>query len=263
MIKYEVIPQTSEVCLEFEGSQIGRCKLWIPEGIVTPGGIAGTYPRGMRWMTEGAELRQEATVGQVFGPGNVEEIEPGVLDCCGVRYTKEPPVPWKTVLTFDGTSVDFSVEVQNPHSVVLPHVCALLCLKFMDAHWWDLESCFIRTEAGVKNLGEIRWIDGKFPNFQKWNIGPDAPYDNPVQNGIWTSNAMHATAPQWVVVQIEAGLAVRFQGEAAYYIHCNRGNPCNDIALKFRHLRPGERCVRRGSIEFLLTDTTSLQLPPS
>ena len=81
MIRYEAIPKTSQVYITFEESQIGRCKLCLPEGVKTPRGLAGVYPHGMDWLQSDAELRQEATVEQVFGPGNVEEARPGVLDC--------------------------------------------------------------------------------------------------------------------------------------------------------------------------------------
>ena len=130
MIKYEVIPESSQLYVAFEGSDIGRCKFWLPEGIGTPRGSAGVYPHGMNWLESASGLRQEATVDQVFGPGNVKEVEPGVLECCGVRSVKEAPLPWTSSLAFADTRVDFSLSVHNPHAHALSDVCALLCLKF-------------------------------------------------------------------------------------------------------------------------------------
>jgi AraC-like DNA-binding protein len=49
----------------------------------------------MSWQQYGCVLRQEATVCHVFGPGNVNEIEPGILRCYGIRYVKEAPLPWR------------------------------------------------------------------------------------------------------------------------------------------------------------------------
>ncbi len=249
MIQYEVVPETSQVYVTFEGLEMGRCKFWLPEGVGTPRGLAGVYPHGMHWLESDAGLRQRATVDQVFGPGNVTEVEPGVLECCGIRDAKEPSLPWQSSIAFSDTRVDFALSLHNPHDHVLPEVCAVLCLKFMDAPWWDLGSCFFTTETGVKSIAQFEWIDGERPSFQKWHVGPEAPYDNPVKNGIWTSNPVRVTSPKWVIQHKEHGSAVVFCCEAAYYIHCNRNNPCNDIALKFGDIEPGQMIERHGYIE--------------
>lgn len=72
MIQYEAIPDTSEVYITFEGSQVGRCKLWLPEGIATPRGLAGVYPHGMQWEETDSGLRQEATM--EIAEGSVETL---------------------------------------------------------------------------------------------------------------------------------------------------------------------------------------------
>lgn len=249
MIQYKVIPGTSQVFIAFEGSAVGKCKFWLPEGLATPRGFAGVYPHGMRWEESVSGLRQEATVDHVFGPGNVKEVEPDVLECCGVRSVKEAPLPWTSSLAFHDMRVDFSLSVRNPHDHALPDVCALLCLKFMDASWWNLESCFFKTEAGVKSIAQTKWIDGKLPSFQKWHVVPNTPYDNAVKNVIWTSNPARVTSPMWVVQHGESGSLVVFACESAYYIHCNRNNPCNDIALAFGDIQPRQTIERHGYIE--------------
>lgn len=249
MIQYEVIPGTSEVYIVFGGSGIGRCKFWLPEGVGTPRGLAGVYPSGMKWLEHDSGLRQGAAGDQLFGPGNVKEVEPGVIECCGVRSVKESPLPWNSSFIFGDTRVDFSLSVHNPHDHTLSDVCAVLCLKFMDAPWWDLKSCFFKTEQGIMSIAQTKWIDGRFPSFQKWHVGPEAPYDNPVQNGIWTSNQVRATLPMWVVQHSENGSSILFACESSYYIHSNKSNPCNDIALRFGDVQPGQTVERHGYIE--------------
>ncbi len=128
MVRYEIIPDTSQVFVVFDGSKIGTLKFWIPEGVQTPRGLAGVYPSGMEWVESEFELRQEATIDEVFGPGNVTEVEPGILECCGIRYIKEAPLPWTTSLTFHDKRLDIAVSVHNPHDHALPDVCAVLCL---------------------------------------------------------------------------------------------------------------------------------------
>ncbi len=249
MITWNVVPDTAEVYLDFVGSPFGRCKLWMPEGIATPRGLAGVYPRGMRWRQTGRRLRQDARSGHVFGPGNVTETEPGVLECAGIRYAKELPLPWRSSFRFAGTRVDFSLSVHNPHGTAIPDVAALICFKFMEAAWWSPASCSMATDEGIKTIAQMHWIDGRHPSFQKWHIGPGSPYDNPVLNGIWTPNPVRAISPLWVVRHDQGGYSLVISGESAYYIHCNRGNPCNDLALKFGDMAPGQRRVRSGRIE--------------
>jgi hypothetical protein len=249
MIKYEVIPATSEVYLVFENTPFGKCKFWMPEGIATPRGLAGVYPRGMCWIESSNGLSQKATLDQVFGPGNVKEIEPVVLECCGIRCAKEPGLPWTSSIKFGATRVDFSLAVYNPHDVALPDVCAPLCFKFMDAAWWNPASCFFSTEKGIQNISQTGWIEGRFPSFQKWQIGPDTPYDNPAMNGIWTTNPVRATSPTWVIQHEQTGSAIVFSCESAYYIHCNKNNPCTDIALKLGEIGPRQTTERSGCIE--------------
>ncbi len=250
MMHYEFVPGTSQVLLTFGDSKIGPCRLWLPEGILTPKGFSGVYPHGMLWREADGGLWQSAAVENAFDlEKNIKEVEPGVLECHDIHYAKEAALEWETSLTFSDQRVDFSLSVHNSHGFSLPDVCAVLCLKFMDAPWWRSDQCFMKTADGIKSIPEAGWVEGKFPNFQKWNVGADSPYDNPAMNGIWTSNPLHAASPAWVVRNEEENSAIVFRCAEAYYIHCNRNNPCNDIALKFGNVEPGQTVKRCGYIE--------------
>jgi hypothetical protein len=41
MIQYEVVPKMSQLYFAFQRTEVGKCRLWLPEGIGTPRGLAG------------------------------------------------------------------------------------------------------------------------------------------------------------------------------------------------------------------------------
>jgi len=88
MFEFNPVSETSYVDFTHDRFQVGACRLWLPEAVGTERGSAGVYTHGMAWQREGNLLSQEASVEQVFGPGNVNEVEPGVLECCGIRTRK-------------------------------------------------------------------------------------------------------------------------------------------------------------------------------
>ena len=64
--------------------------------------------RGLR--KDGNKLAQEASTKYVFGPDNVNEIEPGILECCGIRMRKEKSLPWRASYHFGDDRVNFSLR---------------------------------------------------------------------------------------------------------------------------------------------------------
>jgi hypothetical protein len=248
MFSFNPLPNQSVVEFTHDRFQVGACSLWLPEAVSTDRGLAGVYPRGMTWQKDGDELVQAANVEQVFGPGNVNEIEPGVLECCGIRMRKEKPLPWRASYRFGDDKVDFSLSVHNPHNETLPKVAAEVCFNFMRANWWSDSICFTLTTDGIRNIAQLGRNGGQPNTFQAWLLDGET-YDNPFTSEFWGYGTAHVTAPVWVSRCEEAGCSVVVRCEKAYYIHSNAGNPCTDLALKFGDLAAGKSATCSGYIE--------------
>ena len=248
---FNLNPVSNQSAVEFthDHFQVGICRLWLPEAVSTDRGLAGVYPRGMAWQRSGDELVQEASAEQAFGPGNVNEIEPGVLECCGIRMRKEEPLPWRSSYRFGDNRVDFSLTVHNPHNEALSKVAAAVCFKFMQASWWSDSVCFLLTTEGVRTIAQLGRTGGQPNTFQAWLLEGET-YDNPFTREFWGFGDARVAAPIWVSRCEEAGCSIVLRCEAAYYIHSNAGNPCTDLALKFGDLAAGASATCSGYVEF-------------
>lgn len=228
--------------------QVGTCRLWLPEAVSTDHGLASAYPHGMDWQRDGDSLSQEATIEQAFGPGNIYEVEPGVLECCGIRMRKEKALPWRASYHFDDYRVDFSLSIFNPHQETLPKVAAEVCFKFMDGNWWRDDICYLLTTDGVRTIAQLGRAGGQPNTFQAWLLKGET-YDNPFTREFWGFGDARVAAPLWVSRCEEAGCSVVVGCEAAYFIHSNAGNPCTDLALKFGDLAAGGFAKCAGYVE--------------
>jgi hypothetical protein len=237
--------------------QVGACRLWLPEGVLTERGYANVYPRGMAWQRDGDKLVQEANIEHAFGPGNVNEVEQGVLECYGIRTRKEQPLPWRASYCFGDDRVDFSLSVHNPHNETLSKVSAHVCLKFMQASWWSDNVCFLLTTDGVRTIAQLGRTVGLPNTFQAWLLEGET-YDQPFYQEFWGYSAARAAAPVWVSWCEKAGCSVVLRCEDAYFIHSNAGNPCTDLALKFGDLAAGASATCSGYIEFTKKSVTQI-----
>jgi hypothetical protein len=245
----EPVPEKSLVVFAHDRFAVGRCHLWLPEGVTTDRGKAGAYPHGMTWRREGDALSQEASVDETFGPGNIIEVEPGVLECCGIRMHKEKPVPWRSWCRFGDDRVDFQLTVRNPHDETLPKVGAAVCFKFLDGEWWSDDVCLALTTEGVRSIAQLGRTGGQPNSFQAWLMEGES-YDNHFYREFWGFGEARMAAPMWVSRCERAGCSVVITCDAAFFIHSNAGNPCTDLALRFGDLPPGATATRRGHLEF-------------
>lgn len=250
MFKFETIGKRSDVVFEHDAIKTGKCKLWMPEGISTERGSACIYPYGMQWRREGDRLFQEASEEHAFGPGNFEEVEPGVLKCNGIRVPKERPLPWQASYAFGDVRVDFSLTVRNPYKETLPRVASVVCFRFMEAPWWNDDVCFLKTAEGIKTITQLGRPAGLPNKFQAWLLEGEEDHPGWVfAREFWGFNPTRTVAPVWAVHCEPADVRVVVRCETAHYIHSNAGNPCNDLALKFGDLAPAATATCRGSIE--------------
>jgi hypothetical protein len=229
--------------------QVGRCQLWVPEGVTTDRGKACAYPHGMAWQHDGITLSQEATVNEAFGPGNFVEVEPGVFECCGIRTRKEKPIPWRSSYRFGGDRVDFHLTVHNPHDETLAKLAGAVCFRFLEGDWWDDGTCFALTTNGIQSIAELGRTGGSPNTFQAWLLEGET-YGNNFYREFWGFGEARVAAPVWASRCERAGCSVVIGCDAAYFIHSNAGNPCTDVAVRFGDLAPGATASREGYVEF-------------
>jgi len=251
MFEYQLVSDTSEVILTHDRFPIGPIKLWVPEAVKCEAGASGVYPRGMAWSDRDGVLAQQCTLEQCFGPGNYEEVAPGVLECCGIRYPNGPPLPWRSEVEAGDDRIDYALTVTNPHDHPVKNVSAAVCIVFRDAPWWNDDDCYMMTADGVKSISDLGRSAGLDNGFQAWLLeGETCNAEFTVR--FWGFNPTEVTKPVWVVRAAEAGCSAVLSCSSATYIHSNPGNPCNDLSLKFGDIWPGGEATVRGRIE--LTD---------
>lgn len=249
MFEVEVIPQQPLILFSDDRFNTGRCQLWIPEGFATVRGFSSIYPHHVDWQQEDSTYTQQAGVESAFTSGsNFVEVEPGVLECAGVRSLKEKPVRWSTRLVFGEDRVDFSITVKNPNDTPLEKVAAALCFKFLEGDWWSDDTAFLLTSDGIKSISDLGRMGGAYNGFQAWLVD-DESYDNPFYTDFWGFNSVRVTKPVWVSRCEEAGCSIVVACDAAYFIHSNPGNPCTDLAMKFGDLEPGTERTCAGYVE--------------
>lgn len=249
MFTFNPVSNKSLVDFTHDRFKVGTCRLWLPEAVSTDRGLAGAYPHGMIWQREDDWLVQEASIEQTFGPGNIYEVQPGLLECSGIRMRKEKPLPWRSSYHFGDERMDFSLSVYNPHNETLPKVAAEVCFKFMNASWWSDDVCFLLTTDGVRTIAQLGRTGGLPNTFQAW-LSEGETYDNPFTSEFWGFGGSRVATPVWVSRCEEAGCSVVLRCEAAYFIHSNAGNPCTDLALKLGDLPAGAFAKCSGYVEF-------------
>jgi len=247
---FSVKPVAGESIIEFNHDrfQVGACRLWLPEALITGRGSACVYPQGMSWRRDGQVWRQGAGVEQAFGPGNWAEVEPGVIETCGIRTLKERPLAWRSECLFGEDRLDFRLTVTNPHRETLAEVCAPVCFKFLEANWWSDEVAYMLTAEGVRSVAQLG-RDAGLPNqFQAWLLEGET-CENPFFVQFWGFGDARALVPVWVSRCEPAGCSVIVGCEAACFLHSNAGNPCTDLGIKYGDLEPGASVTREGYVE--------------
>jgi hypothetical protein len=247
MLVLEPIEATSEMNIRSEEFPQVDLRLWLPEAILTPRGCAGCYPRGMPWEETPRGWAQVAEESHAFGPGNVVEVEPGILECCGLQQDKEPELAWNSEYYHEGNRVDFLITLSNNSDREFDHLAAAVCLLFRNASWWNDEQAYLWTADGPTSVAELGRVSSPRNGYQAWLLeGREFP--NPFMAQFWSYHPERITRPLWVVDHPAAGCRIVFSATEAYYLHSNLGNPCTDAALMFGSLKPGQLVSQTGSV---------------
>ncbi len=226
---------------------VGDMRLWVPEGIMSDTGCCAVYPVGGPWTRDGGTLTQEVGEEGLVGPGNFVLVEPGTLECAGIRLPRDVTVRWRTTVTANGNAVDFAIRLTNTGERRIEKAGAAICLKFADAKWWADESTFVRSGGRTCSLAELGRDAGPPNGFEAYLLAGQA-FDNVFYREFWGFNRHRLDRPMMVSHHRDAGVCVALRAERAYFLHSNRGNPCTDVMLAFGDLEPGATAESSGRL---------------
>ena len=226
--------------------ELGKLRLWIPEGISTNTGNSSVYPVGT-WIAEEKGLRQRVGPDDAIRPGNCPKIDENTFECCDIRFPVDQPVEWETTLRVEGDRAVFAIRLVNLGDTPLHKASAAVCLKFLDADWWSDETTLARSEGQTVSLAALGRDAGQPNSFQAYLLR-DQTYDHVFYKEFWGFNQHRLDVPLLVSEHSEAGLWVGIQAEQAYFMHSNRGNPCTDLMLAFGDLEPGGSAATTGTV---------------
>ena len=245
----DIIPisGTSQIRIATGDVALGDLLLWVPEGVMTDTGSSSTYPAGTEWQTVGQSLVQQVSREHLFGPGNCPEVEPGVLECAGIRFQVDGPVEWTTTASVEGDRVAFAIRLSNVGDRMLRKVAAAVCLRFLGADWWSDEETFVLSGGVARALSELGRDAGRDNGFQAYLLR-DQSFGHPFYREFWGFNRARLDVPVMVSHDPGAGLCVGIETDSAYFLHSNRGNPCTDVMLALGDVGPGEVVEAEGSV---------------
>lgn len=237
--------RTSEV-LVAAPPPIGRLRLWAPEAIMSDNGACSVYPVGEPWQQQGHRLVQRVGRMGNFGPGNVEPIDEHTLECAGVRFAKDSPVEWDMTLTARSDAVEFTIHVTNVGAHPIRRAGAAICLKFLDAPWWQDERVFVRSGGAIRSLAELGRDAGPPNGFEAYLLRGER-FENVFYQQFWGFNRNGLDLPT-MITEHPGGLCVGITARRAYFLHSNCHNPCTDIMLALGDIPPTASAVASGCV---------------
>jgi hypothetical protein len=248
------------VILEAE-QPVGRLRLWLPEGISSNVGFSSVYPVGRPWQRTAAGWTQHITADCLFSGGNFVRVNEHTLECAGIQVPVDQPVEWTTSITSRGNTAWFSIRITNVGDKPIKRAGAAVCLKFVDADWWSPERVFVRSEGRVQSLADLDADEleglnqspadlampaGRADSFEAYLVS-NHRYDNFFYQGFWGFNTHRLDDPTMVSEHPDK-VSVMISAPSAYFLHCNRGNPCTDVMLAFGDIAPGESKESWGAV---------------
>jgi hypothetical protein len=147
----------------------------------------------------------------------------------------------------EGSSASFSIRLTNAGAKAIHKAGAAVCVSFMGAPWWSDEKVFVLSDGRVRALSELG-MDAGLPNSFQAYLVKGQSYDHLFFHRFWGFNWHRLDAPIMVSEHTEAGVCVGVQASRAYFLHCNRGNPCTDLMMAFGDLAPGQTREAGGSL---------------
>ncbi len=233
------VENTSQLHIATGIAALGDLLLWVPEAIMSDTGASSAYPAGSAWATDGSFWVQTVWREQLFGPGNCPQVEPGVLECAGIRFPMDSMVEWETSVRAEGDTISFAIKLTNVGDQTLRKAGAAVCLRFVQPDWWSDERTFVLSGPGVRSLAELGREAGRDNGFQAYLLRGQA-YSHAFYREFWGFNRHRLDKSVMVSHHPGAGLCVGIETDSAYFLHSNRNNPCTDIMLGLGNVEPGQ-----------------------
>lgn len=236
-MKISAQPGTSQILLEGVG---GRQDIlfWAPEAIITETGASSIYPNPPAWTSQYGRWIQRVTESHLFGPGNAPEVEPGVLECVGIRFPKDQPVRWTALLEPGDDQVRLSISLSNRGYHPLHQTGAAVCVRLLNAPWWSDESTWTLSGGRIASIAQLGRDAGLSNEFQAYLL-KGKTVEHAFYRQFWGINRHAADRAVWVSRNDAEGYSVVVESPRAWFIHSNRGNPCTDIMAAFGDIEPG------------------------
>ena len=241
--------QSCQVVIEAPEA-IGRIRLWVPEAIASDKGLSAVYPKGHPWKAHRHKLDHEVPATGILGAGNCPLVDKRHFECAGIRIPRDSEVRWKTEVEAKSDRVDFEIELTNVGKRTIRKAGAAICIKFLNGSWWSSERTYVLSNGEVRSLAELGWDAGQPNGFQAWVLDGES-CGNVFYQKFWGFNRHRLSKPMMVSQHPDAGLCVVVEADAAYFLHCNKGNPCTDMMLAFGDVKPGETAEASGRIRIV------------
>ena len=253
-IRMTLKPQanSARIRIDTDDEALGFMLLWVPEAIVTDRGFSGLYPKGS-WAGDEKQLRQSVGREKALRAGNFTRVDKDTLEYDGIRTAVDSPVKWATTVRAEPGGVRFSIRLTNLGDSVMRKAGAAVCLKFRPRGWWSAETTYVLSGGKLTPLADLGTDAGRANNFQAYLLAGES-YGNAFYREFWGFNEHRVDRPVIVSENSAAGACIVIESQRAYFVHCNRGNPCTDMMLAFGDVAPGETATAEGRIRVVRGD---------
>lgn len=253
----QVDPLTDTQLMIHMGPQIGRVRLWVPEGIMSEQGAASIYPKAEGWVWDGSAWCQRVGPQGLFGGGNAGVVDERTVQCAGVEMTRESEVICDTRVQPLPDGVEFFLVLTNAGARPIRKAGAAICAKLADAAWWRDDRVFVPSGGQWRTLADLGRSAGRDDVFEAYLLA-GASFDNVFYHQFWGVSPHRLDAPLMIVERASESsdgtgdclCGMGIGGEQAYFLHSNRENPCADIMLAFGDLEPGQTAAAHGRLWF-------------
>jgi hypothetical protein len=236
--------------VEILGLPIGNLVLWVPEGIFSDTGASSVYPVGTTWIKEGDNLIQKINEKLLFGPGNCYRINSKTLECGNVLFPLDSPVVWKTTLTAQTESLEFKIELTNVGNRTIKKASAAVCLRFQEPYSWSYDKVFVLSGNKMKSLAGFKRVISLDSSCQAYMLRGES-FNNVFYHKYWGINTSKIDKAIMISEFSDANSCVGIMSNSAYFLHCNKRNPCTDIMLAFGDIISGMTAKATGHIWFM------------